>query len=274
MLLTDLLHLLSHNPLWPAYKAPSPNALASLAGLEWISCPGGIHEIGHDGNNFAFDCETPRHPTLLQPYNLASRAVTNAEWIAFIEGGGYQTPAIWLSDGWGTVEREGWTAPLYWQNHDGEYRAFGLRGLQPVDPDAPVVHVSYYEADAYARWAGVRLPTEAEWEFAATNQPVTGNMLATGIYHPCPADQGTPGLQQLFGDVWEWTASSYSPYPGFQPTIGAIGEYNGKFMSGQMVLRGGSCASDVHHVRATYRNFFYPGDRWQFSGLRLARSQR
>jgi ergothioneine biosynthesis protein EgtB len=272
LLLTDLLHLLSHNPLWPAYKAPSPNALASPAGLEWISCPGGIHEIGHDGNNFAFDCETPRHPTLLQPYNLASRAVTNAEWIAFIEGGGYQTPAIWLSDGWGTVEREGWTAPLYWQNHDGEYRAFGLRGLQPVDPDAPVVHVSYYEADAYARWAGKRLPTEAEWEAAAPDDADTGNFLESGMLRPRPAS--TPnagsGLTQMAGDVWEWTSSAYAAYPGFKPPAGAIGEYNGKFMANQYVLRGGSAVTAAAQMRRTYRTFFYPHQRWQMLGLRLA----
>lgn len=268
LLLTDLLHLLSHNPLWPAYKAPSPNALANPAPLTWVDCPGGVHEIGYDGDSFAFDCETPRHQTLLQPYSLASRAVTNAEWIAFIEDGGYRTPKLWLSDGWGTAEQEGWSAPLYWQAHEDKWRAFGLRGLQPVDPDAPVAHVSYYEADAYARWAGKRLPTEAEWEAAAPDEAETGNFLESGMLRPRPAS-GT-GLTQMAGDVWEWTSSAYAAYPGYKPAEGAIGEYNGKFMANQYVLRGGSAATPSAQMRPTYRTFFYPHQRWQMLGLRLA----
>lgn len=268
LLLTDLLHLLSHNPLWPAYKAPSPNALAEAAPLTWISCPGSIQEIGHDGDDFAFDCETPRHLALLQPYLLASRAVTNAEWIEFIADGGYQTPEIWLSDGWGAVEREDWEAPLYWRAREGEWQAFGLRGLQPVDPDAPVVHVSYYEADAYARWAGKRLPTEAEWEVAAPADAQAGNFLESGMLRPRPA-AGT-GLAQMAGDVWEWTSSAYAAYPGFKPAAGAIGEYNGKFMANQYVLRGGSAVTAAAQMRPTYRTFFYPHQRWQMLGLRLA----
>ncbi len=267
LLLTDLLHLLSLNPLEPAYKAPGPAALADPAPLTWIDCAGGLVEVGHDGAGFAFDCETPRHRTYVAPYRLASRAVTNREWIAFIEAGGYRTPELWLSDGWGAAEREGWEAPLYWRREDEGWVAFGLRGTQPVDPDAPVAHISFYEADAFARWAGKRLPTEAEWELAA-REPIDGNFVETGRLRPKPA--AGDGLAQMWGDVWEWTQSPYAPYPGYRPPAGAIGEYNGKFMINQMTLRGGSCASDAAHIRATYRNFFYPGDRWQFSGLRLA----
>lgn len=275
LLLTDLKFSFSINPLKPVYH-PMPERNMSRAGIDqdWFEFEGGLAMVGSSDENFCFDNETPAHRQFLEPFALARRPVTNAEYMAFIEDDGYRRPELWLADGWGRVQQQQWNSPLYWHLQGDMWWNYTLGGELPVEKNAPICHLSYFEADAYARWAGARLPTEAEWEFAATNQPVTGNMLAAGIYHPCPAGQGNTGLQQLFGDVWEWTASSYSPYPGFQPTIGAIGEYNGKFMSGQMVLRGGSCASDAHHVRATYRNFFYPGDRWQFSGLRLARSQR
>lgn len=267
LLLTDLLHLLSHNPLDPAYKAPSPAPLADPAPLDWIAFDGGLLEFGHGGGGFAFDCETPRHASYVAPYRLASRAVTNGEWLAFVEDGGYRTASLWLSDGWGAVEREGWSAPLYWRREDGGWSAFGLRGAQPVDPDAPVAHVSYYEADAFARWAGKRLPSEAEWEHAAASD-IAGNFMETERFRPRPAEG--PGLAQMWGDVWEWTQSPYVSYPGFRPPAGAIGEYNGKFMANQFVLRGGSAVTPAAQLRRTYRNFFYPHQRWQMTGLRLA----
>lgn len=273
LLLTDLLHLLSQNPLDPAFKAPGPAALADPAPLTWIDFDGGLLDIGHDGAEFAFDCETPRHRAFVAPFRLASRAVTNREWIAFIDDGGYRTAALWLSDGWGTVEREGWSAPLYWREEDGGWIAFGLRGAQPVDLDAPVAHVSFYEADAFARWAGKRLATEAEWEHVAAERAgdIAGNFMETERYRPKPAEG--PGLAQMWGDVWEWTQSPYQPYPGFKPPEGAIGEYNGKFMANQFVLRGGSAVTPAAQMRATYRNFFYPHQRWQMTGLRLAEDQ-
>lgn len=291
LLLTDLLHLLSHNPLWPAYKPPSPNILADPAPLTWVDFPGGVVDIGHDGEGFAFDCEAPRHKALLRPYKLASRAVTNAEWAAFIADGGYQAPEFWLADGWGMAQQEGWTAPLYWQRRetggadsvDGAeagWEAFGLRGLQPVDPDAPVAHVSYYEADAYARWAGKRLPTEPEWEAALTASNAPGAFLESGMLRPRPAaipesgpedaPKSGPSLAQMAGDVWEWTQSAYAAYPGYKPPTGAIGEYNGKFMANQFVLRGGSAVTPKLQMRSSYRTFFYPHQRWQMTGLRLA----
>lgn len=273
LMLTDILHLFAQNPLqpavWPSSKIASPLSGGSSQ-LGWIAQPGGAVTIGHDGNGFAFDCEGPAHEVLLHPYALADRPISNAEWIGFIEDGGYETPSLWLSDGWQWVQREGVSAPLYWQDwQDGAY--FGLAGPAPIDPAAPVTHISYYEADAFARWAGARLPTEAEWEAAAAKlDPTQGNFLD----HPgAAAPRACPGvgLRQMFGDVWEWTASAYLPYPGFRPNPGAVGEYNGKFMSNQFVLRGGSCASPRGHVRASYRNFFYPNQRWQFTGVRLAK---
>ena len=272
LLLTDILHLFSQNPTFPAYW-PEP-VLRSVPDIgidpiKWIEGPSGLRSIGHEGSEFAFDCEGPRHDVFLQPFALSSRTVSNGEWMQFMIDGGYSEPRYWLSDGWAWVQREGNAAPLYWQqDSDGQWLAFGLDGLRTIDPAAPVTHISLYEADAYASWAAARLPTEAEWEVAAeTRRPDEGNQLdGAGPVHPRPADEGT-----MFGNVWQWTGSAYRPYPGFRAAEGAVGEYNGKFMSGQFVLRGGSCATPRGHVRASYRNFFYPHHRWQFTGLRLAK---
>ena len=272
LLLTDILALFAANPLRPAYRTRRPRAAAPEPGEPgWIDYPGGIRQAGHDGQGFAWDNEAPRHDVLIHPFRLADRLVTNGEWLAFMEDGGYRTASLWLADGWATVNREGWDAPLYWEQRDGQWLAMSLEGLQPVDRAAPVAHVSYFEADAFARWAGKRLPTEFEWEIAAQDLPVIGNSLATKALRPLPAEPAPGGKpRQMFGDVWEWTQSAYLPYPGYRPPAGALGEYNGKFMVSQQVLRGGSCATPPGHTRATYRNFFYPQQRWQFMGLRLA----
>ena len=234
--------------------------------LRWTAGPTGIVQIGHAGAGFAFDCEGPRHAVLLHPHALADRLVTNADWLAFIADGGYARADLWLADGWAWVQREGVEAPLYWLERDGAWHRFALDGLRPLDPNEPVVHVSYYEADAFARWAGARLPTEAEWEAAAARaDPSAGTQLD-------PAGPVRPrGSAELFGDVWQWTMSAFLPHPGFRPAAGAVGEYNGKFMSGQFVLKGASCATPRGHSRASYRTFFYPHQRWQFAGLRLAK---
>jgi ergothioneine biosynthesis protein EgtB len=273
LLLTDILHLFAQSPLRPAYKDPEPLAmqLEQVNEPAWHSFDGGIVEIGHDRVGFSFDCEGPRHRTLLEPYALAGRQVTNGDWIAFIEDDGYRQPLHWLSAGWETVKSQEWTMPSYWERRDGEYWTMTLRGAQPVDRAAPVTHVSYFEADAFATWAGHRLPSEAEWENAASGLAVEGNFADSGRLRPKPVDGGESGLAQMFGDTWEWTRSAYSAYPGFKPVEGAVGEYNGKFMSGQFVLRGGSCVTPAGHVRPAYRNFFPPDARWQFSGLRLAK---
>jgi ergothioneine biosynthesis protein EgtB len=272
LMLTDILALFAANPLRPAYLAPRPRAdCAGPKPLAWIDFPGGIHGTGHAGQGFAWDNETPRHDALIHPFRLADRLVTNAEWFAFIADGGYRTPTLWLADGWEIVNREGWRAPLYWEERDGEWLAMSLEGVRPLERAAPAVHVSYYEADAFARWAGHRLPTEFEWELAAQDLPASGNTLGSCALRPLPAvarKDGRPA--QMFGDVWEWTGSAYLPYPGYRAPEGALGEYNGKFMASQHVLRGGSCATPEGHARATYRNFFYPRQRWQFMGLRLA----
>lgn len=250
LLLTDILHLFAQNPCRPAYAGDAPSPPTAASPNDWVDHAGGIISIGACGSGFAFDCETPRHDVLLQPFSLSSRLVSNSDWLAFMDDGGYRRPALWLSDGWAWVQAERIKAPLYWQLEDGNWTTFTLAGRQPVDPDAPVTHVSYYEADAYAAWAGARLPREAEWEAAARDYP---------------------DLPQLYGACWQWTASAYLPYPGFRPASGAVGEYNGKFMSGQFVLRGGSCVTPAGHCRPSYRNFFYPHQRWQFTGVRLAR---
>ncbi len=276
LLLTDILHLFAQNPLKPAWRYPDPSARPrprAVAGpARWIEQPGGCFEVGHDGDGFAFDCETPHHRVLLAPYALASRPVNNREWLEFIDDGGYSTPTLWLSDGWRQVQEADWSAPLYWAQRDGEWRQMTLFGELPLDPDAPVSHVSYFEADAFARWRGARLPTEFEWEVAAAGRPMVGNFASSGRLRPLPPDGDRASLQQLYGDVWEWTASAYAAYPGFRTAAGAVGEYNGKFMCGQFVLRGGSCATPAGHLRPSYRNFFYPHQRWQFCGLRLARA--
>jgi ergothioneine biosynthesis protein EgtB len=273
LILTDLLHLFAQNPLRPAVRPAAAPATGPAGVPGWIAFDGGVVETGHAGAGFAFDNESPRHGVALRPFRLATRPVTNREWLAFVEAGGYADPQLWLSDGWDTVQAQRWQAPLYWQlAEDGRTRLqMTLAGLQPLAPDAPVAHVSFFEADAYARWAGKRLPTEFEWERAARDLPVEGNFVDDGAWAPRADTQpAAPGLRQMFGDVWEWTASPYVAYPGFRPAPGAVGEYNGKFMNGQYVLRGGSCASPRDHLRASYRNFFQPGQRWQFSGLRLA----
>ena len=270
LLLTDILALFAAEPLKPAYREANPGTvIGEVASLDFVSFDGGIFEVGHDGEGFAYDNEGPAHEELIRPFKLASRLVTNAEWIEFIEDGGYETPTLWLADGWNTVSTQDWEGPLYFEHGDGGYLQMSLNGFRPVDPAAPVTHVSYYEADAFARWAGHRLPSEFEWEVAAASLPVEGRTLGDGHLRAMPAKAG-PGLQQMFGDVWEWTGSAYLPYPGFKAAPGAVGEYNGKFMCNQFVLRGGSCVTPEGHVRRTYRNFFYPHQRWQFMGLRLA----
>jgi ergothioneine biosynthesis protein EgtB len=271
LLLTDLLHLFAQNPLRPAVRpSAAADGAAPPAPLAWIGFEGGNIEIGHPGPGFAFDLELPRHVVALRPFRLASRPVTNREWIAFMEAGGYADPALWLSDGWDTVQAQRWQAPLYWEGEGAQRLQMTLAGVQPLALDAPVSHVSFFEADAYARWAGKRLPTEFEWEHAARDLPVEGNFVEQDAWRPVASATAAGGLRQMFGDVWEWTASPYVAYPGFRTAPGAVGEYNGKFMNGQYVLRGGSCASPRSHLRAGYRNFFQPGQRWQFSGLRLA----
>ena len=263
LLLTDILSLFASQPLTPAYLDTPPSRGGAVAPLAFKPGSEGIVEIGHDGDGFFFDNERPLHRALLQPHAIADRLVTNGEWLDFMRDSGYATAALWLADGWGAVRTHDWDAPLYWEQRDGEWLQMGLYGLRPVDPAAPVTNISYYEADAYARWAGKRLPTEFEWENAAAGAPVVE---ATHLA-PVPAAAGD---RQLFGQVWQWTQSAYLAYPGYKAAAGAIGEYNGKFMCGQHVLRGSSCATPPGHARATYRNFFYPHQRWQFTGLRLA----
>lgn len=266
---TDLKYNLAVNPLLPAYNSnlqqidskPCPK-------LTWKSFSGGMQTIGYSGNGFAYDNESPRHQVYLPPFQLASRLITNGEYLQFIEDKGYHRSEFWLADAWTTIQQNNWQAPLYWQKIDGKWWQYTLRGLQPVQENAPVHHISYYEADAYATWTGKRLPTEFEWEKAAAELTIEGNFYDNGYLQPNIAPQGE--LVQMYGDLWEWTTSSYSPFPGYQPAAGAIGEYNGKFMCNQYVLRGGSCVSSQNHLRLTYRNFFYPHERWQFMGFRLA----
>jgi dimethylhistidine N-methyltransferase len=274
LILMDLLHLFAQSPLKPAYGRDAPQSVAPDPGpASPVDFQGGLVEIGHASRGFAFDNEGPRHKVYLQPYRLADRLVTNEEWLAFMEDGGYRRAELWLADGWARVQAEGWEAPFYWERPkpgEGGWLSMTLQGLRPLDPHAPVAHVSFFEADAYASWAGARLPTEAEWEHAAQSLPVRGNFAGRGRLSPAGADPNGQGLRQMFGDLWEWTRSAYSPYPGFKPAAGAVGEYNGKFMIGQMVLRGGACVTPEGHARASYRNFFHPEQRWMFSGVRLA----
>ncbi|WP_304219107.1 ergothioneine biosynthesis protein EgtB [Phenylobacterium aquaticum] len=272
LILMDILHLFAQSPLKPAYQRPAPHPVTDEPGpLDWIGFTGGLVEIGQAGDGFGFDNEGPRHKVWLEPFSLADRLVTNGEWLAFMDDGGYRRPDLWLSEGWARVQAEGWASPLYWEEAEDGWRAMTLQGQVPIAPECPVAHISYFEADAFATWAGARLPTEAEWELAAQALPVRGHFADRRRFTAHPADPAGSGLRQMFGDLWEWTRSAYGPYPGFRPAEGAVGEYNGKFMSGQMVLRGGCCATPPGHTRASYRNFFHPEQRWMFSGLRLAR---
>ena len=269
LILTDIKHALWSSPLRPE-RSGGLRAIGNAAPVNWIGFDKGIHKIGHSGEGFAFDNEGPRHEVLLQGFQIASRQVTNTEYIEFISDGGYRKPELWLSDGWDAVNSQQWNAPLYWEEHDGNWLEFTFAGMRQIDPSAPVCHVSYYEADAFAHWSGSRLPREEEWEVAASQAGMkhTGAFLDDGKFHPEPA----PGeAAQWFGNVWEWTASPYVGYPGFVPAAGLVGEYNGKFMCSQLVLRGGSCATPASHIRASYRNFFPPHARWQFMGIRLAK---
>jgi ergothioneine biosynthesis protein EgtB len=290
LLITDIKHVFAQNPLYPVFR--SGRARHSVRAEERTATPTrrgpyrfvdfeeATVAIGHDGRGFAYDNEGPRHQALIPAFSLASRPVTNGEYIAFIKDNGYRRPEFWLSLGWMTVNEQRWQAPLYWTKHDGAWWHFTLSGFRPVDGSEPVTHVSYFEADAYANWAGARLPTEFEWERAALNRPIDGNFVENELFHPAPTAAASTvsaektaneDLHQMFGDVWEWTRSAYSPYPGYRAAPGALGEYNGKFMCNQYVLRGGSCATSRSHIRRTYRNFFQPEKRWQFTGIRLAR---
>ncbi len=269
LILMDIKHVLSRNPLLPSYGAVArKNAEARPPSLRWLSFPGGLYAIGSDHDEFAFDNEGPSHRVWLEPFRLASRLATNREFLAFIDDGGYRRAKFWLSEGWQVVQHHKWEAPLYWGGEAGARMLFTLGGERPLDPDEPVSHVSYYEADAFARWSGKRLPREDEWEIAARHAPTEGHFASSGEFHPRPASGD--GLTQMFGDLWEWTSSAYAAYPGFRPAAGALGEYNGKFMCGQFVLRGGAAVTPGAHVRASYRNFYPPGARWAFSGTRLA----
>ncbi len=271
LILTDIKHVFSRNPLKPPYgdvQRPDPGATTSCS---WMGIEGGVKEIGHEGESFGFDNERSRHEVLVRDFQLATRPVSCGEYREFMEDGGYERPELWLADGWAHAQQESWKAPLYWEKDRDGWQLFTLRGMECLELLQPVTHVSFYEADAFARWKGARLPSEAEWEVACRDQPIRGNFVDSYLLHPRCAQNDGQELLQVYGDVWEWTQSPYGPYPGFQPLAGAIGEYNGKFMCNQMVLRGGSCATSREHMRPTYRNFFYPAQRWQFTGIRLAR---
>ncbi len=271
LLLTDLKYMLAQNPLHPVYKKTERPKVKSVPELKWASFNKGVYKVGHKGEGFGYDNEFPFHKTYIHDFELANRLVTNGEFIEFIEEGGYDESRWWLDEGFSTVNEEGWKAPLYWKRKNGEWFYFTLNGLKKIDLNEPVSHVSYFEADAFARWKGCRLPTEQEWEVAAEDVAVEGNFVGKGNYHPTAVQTAEEGLQQMLGNVWEWTSSSYAPYPGYEPLPGALGEYNGKFMCNQYVLRGGSCATSESHIRKTYRNFFHARERWQFMGIRLAR---
>jgi ergothioneine biosynthesis protein EgtB len=281
LLVTDIKHVFSQNPLYPVFRETAAELGGGrVAPQHFVEFEEAIVSIGHDGAEFSYDNEGPRHRALVPAFSLSNRLITNGEYLAFMEAGGYTRPEFWLSLGWTTVNEQRWQAPLYWVQRDGAWWNFTLSGFRPVNETEPVTHISYFEADAYANWDGARLPTEFEWEHAAAELPIEGNFVDTERFHPAPAANGdgallgragAEALLQMFGDVWEWTRSAYLPYPGYRAVPGALGEYNGKFMCNQMVLRGGSCATSRDHIRATYRNFFQPEKRWQFTGIRLAR---
>lgn len=274
LLLTDLKYMFAQNPLYPIYKETNRPSIERAPNIGWVKFNKGVHEIGHNGDEFGYDNEFPNHKTYIHDFVIADRLVTNGEYMKFMESGGYEDSRWWLDEGFAAVEHEGWDRPLYWVQRDGEWYQFTLSGLVKVDVNEPVTHVSYFEADAYARWKGCRLPTEQEWELASKNEPINGSFVEGMHYHPASINENNRGdkLHQMFGEVWQWTQSSYAPYPGYKPFPGALGEYNGKFMVNQYVLRGGSCATSNSHIRKTYRNFFHTGARWQFSGIRLAKT--
>ena len=270
LMLTDIKHVFWMNPLRPAYRAAVDGPRPAGDRTGWVSFPAGIYRIGHEGEGFSFDNESPAHRVFVDEFRMANRLVTNADYLAFIEDRGYHRPELWLSNGWATVRTSNWEAPIYWERTSDGWTEFTLAGQNPLQLQAPVTHVSFYEADAFARWAGARLPTEAEWEIAAANAPIDGPFVESENYHPAPASSHDGELRQLYGDVWQWTASAYTAYPGYAPAAGAIGEYNGKWMCDQWVLRGASCATPRSHARLAYRNFFPSDARWQFMGIRLA----
>ncbi|MEO8398815.1 MAG: ergothioneine biosynthesis protein EgtB [Ignavibacteriaceae bacterium] len=274
LLVTDIKHVFSVNPLKPVFREREIKSIKDISPMEWIKFDEGVYEIGNDGSSFNYDNETPRHKEFVDSFKLGTRLITNKEYIEFINDGGYKKATLWLSDGWAAVENEKWNTPFYWEKKDGEWWNFTLSGFRKVEPSEPVCHVSFYEADAFANWADARLATETEWEIASENLKINGNFVEDENFHPIPLsdNDGEKSLKQIYGDVWEWTRSSYSPYPGYKPLPGALGEYNGKFMSNQIILRGGSCATSKTHIRNTYRNFFPPNARWQFMGIRLAKN--
>lgn len=273
LMLTDIKHVFSINPLYPVYSEKENIDSEDISNLNWAEFNEGIYEIGNEGKSFSYDNEIPKHKEFINSFKLGSRLITNGEYLEFMEDNGYNKPEIWLSDGAAEAAANNWQAPLYWEKKDNGWHVFTLNGLKKLILSEPVCHVSYYEADAFARWAGYRLPTEAEWETASQQVQIKGNFVETRNFHPASLQIKNNGtqLQQMFGDVWEWTRSAYSPYPGYKTLPGALGEYNGKFMSNQMILRGGSCATSETHIRKTYRNFFPPNARWQFMGIRLAK---
>jgi len=277
LMVTDIKHVFSVNPLRPVYREAAAESAPEAAPIRWVGFEEGLYQVGHDGAGFHYDNEGPRHKTYVQAFELADRLVTCGEYLRFMEDGGYERPELWLSEGFATAQENEWSEPFYWERRDGEWWHYTLAGMRRVDPNEPVTHLSYFEADAYARWADARLPTEQEWEVAAADVPLDGSFVESGRFHPAPAsesDAAPNGLRQMYGEVWQWTRSQYSPYPGYRPAPGALGEYNGKFMCNQFVLRGASVATSATHARPTYRNFFHPAATWQFTGVRLAREAR
>jgi ergothioneine biosynthesis protein EgtB len=272
LMITDFKFMFGQNPLYPVYRKQEIPESNDPGHLNWVSFDEGIYEIGNAGDEFTYDNEHPRHREFLEAFKLGDRLITNNEYMEFMDDGGYERSELWLDDGWATVNEKNWDSPLYWCKRDDGWYMYTLSGLRKPDPNEPLTHISYYEADAFARWADARLPTEAEWEVAAGDQPYEGNFVEDEFFHPQSLQAQANGVKQMYGDVWEWTKSSYDAYPGYEPLEGALGEYNGKFMASQYVLRGGSCATSKTHIRKTYRNFFYPEARWQFNGIRLAQT--